>query len=133
VSPVIVGAPVIEDEVSPPSIVTVGGDEYTWMLAIVIAPARDIARPFTVEPAPIPIAVVVIIVPTNIDVAPTEPAPLTCQNTLWARAPLMSSIEVSAPSASAPLTWKTNTASGSPSASIVNTPAAAIPDAAAAV
>ena len=50
------------------------------------------------------------------------PAPLTCQKTRDARAPLVSTTWLPAAKASAPLTWKTKTAFGSPPPSRVTVP-----------
>ena len=52
--------------------------------------------------------------PENDEDAPVLTAPFTCQNTLEAWAPLVKTIVLEAAGVSAPFTWKTNTALGSP-------------------
>ena len=83
---------------------------------------RANARPLTSLPAPTAIASCARIVPENIAFAPTAAAPLTCQNTLDAWAPLVSVTWAPAARLSAPPIWKTKTALGSPPPSSVSVP-----------
>ena len=70
--------------------------------------------------------VVASTVPANCALAPVEKAPRTAQNTLDACAPPVSLTFAPAPRDSAPPTWMTNTAFGTPPAFRVSVSDAAI-------
>ena len=111
VTPEIAGLATVAVTAAPPVIDTVGGAEYTLLFPIETAPVLVSRRPETMLLAPEAIAPLAIIVPTNVESAPIVPAPLTCQNTFCACAPLISTIWTLAPSESAPPIWKMNMAS----------------------
>jgi hypothetical protein len=81
---------------------------------------RASARPLTRVPFPTAIALSAISVPAKSALAPMAPAPLTCQNTRDALAPLVSTTWLPAAMARAPSTWKTKTAFALPPPSRVN-------------
>ena len=108
----------------PPLIVraTTATGRLTCTAARVTAPTVFRARPVRVEPAPRVIAPPDRIVPTKIEPAPVPAAPVACQNTWVAWAPLTSRTMLASPVSSAPLIWKMNRAFGSPAASRVRIP-----------
>ena len=109
------------------ALVGVGGEmNVTASGAVMVLPAKvtrpsERAPPSRDAPAPSVIAPIAIMVPANEDDAPVVTAPLTCQKTLDAWAPLIKWIVEDAAVLRAALIWKMKTALGSfwPSSVIV--------------
>ena len=84
-------------------VVGVGGEVKVRMSGVVIKLSarvtmpKESARPTIDPPAPTVIAPAAMIVPVKDEVAPVVTAPLTCQNTLDAWAPLIKLIVVRRP------------------------------------
>ena len=129
-APVSPGAPVastVSVVVLVKALVGVGGEmKVTASGAVMVLSAKvtrpsERAPPSREAPAPSVIAPIAMMVPENEDDAPVVTAPLTCQKTLDAWAPLIRWIVVDAAVLRAALTWKMKTAFGSfwPSSVIV--------------
>jgi len=94
----------------------------TALVSRVTAPLRARARPFRVAPVVSEIDVSARTLPANALAGPSVAELPTCQNTLHACAPPVSSTRLAEPTVSVDPAWKMNTALGSPPASSVRAP-----------
>jgi hypothetical protein len=94
----------------------------TTVLLVSMTRPAERARPLRLERSPRVSAPAVKMVPEKLESAPVDTAPVTCQKTLSAFAWLTSTTALLAAVLSAPVTWKINTAFGSPPPSKVMVP-----------
>ena len=104
-----------------PILERVVGDEIVFVSRVTV-PFCDQTPPLITELWPIVIDVSPAIIPLKVTPVPIVTSPLTCQNTLFALAPLTRSTDLLFATVKVDDIWKTQTAFGSPPASSVRFP-----------